>query len=507
MVLALLLKVILAIPLSILVAYAIREFMVYRQMDFFRKQGIKCIYIPVLGILSQYLQNKDSKDQMGKLKALLEKQANEPILAFNTPRYPRPSCLINDEELIKELFLKETECTIKSPLMEHLNFGFFFENGEKVQEARGIYGQFFNYQNLQVISTKIRAAIMKILSKFKNTKMEKGKWNKVLLKVLFNEIFGEIVNAILFGEEAEHLIDGEPLHIACQNYINGVLSILTKPLNVIGLDYPHKWKMLKETRDNLQLYQKLEESLWNIYQKRKEAGPVGVPNLVDLLVQHNNDKIKQGREPLSKREIAGHFILLQFAGADTSMEVTTTSLFRMAKEPRIQDLFLEVVKRVEKEFHGEITNMDYALIEKDEQLDDYIQEFLRIGAPVPLLSNRDFIKDTKIGKYQFRKGDRAFFLCSLNHTITRYFPHGDEFKPEELKKFRSKSGLKTAFIPFGQGRRICIGKALGEMLVKLVISITVRDFEVSPDPDYTEAKVFKLTYGLKEPSVLMRLRQ
>jgi cytochrome P450 len=502
----LLLKLALAIPIAVILAYIVREVIVYKSLEYYKKQGLKCIYLPVIGVLSLYSAKKETKDQLANVRKLIEDNPQEPMLVFNSSRILGAVCYILDEELTKELMIRETECLIKTPLMGHLNFGFFFDNGDKVFESRGIYGKFFNYQNLRLLSIEIRRAILRKTNAFSAANLEKGKWTKVALKDFLNDIVGEIVNAILFGEQKEHKIGDQPLHICVESYINGVLSILTDPLNIIGLDYPHSLSLLKKTKQNKELYTKLEEGMWKIYQSRLASGPVSTPNLVDLLIEYNDDRVKKGQEPLSMRDVAGHMILLQFAGADTSLEVSTGTVFRMAKEPKIQEDFLKVIRDVESS-KGNFETIDYSLIEECETLDDYIQEFLRIYAPVPVLSNRDFIKDVSIGKYRFRKGDRATFMCAMNHTNPRFFPHRDQFKPEALKSIKSAPSMRCAFTPFGQGKRICIGKGLGEMVVKMAVSMITRNFEVMPDPDYEEVKVHALTYGLKNPSIMMRERQ
>lgn len=503
---AFLFKLALSIPVLVVLVYVIREIIVYKKMDFFRKQGVKCIYVPLLGILSKYILKKGSKDQIEEMKKLIESNTNEQILVFNTPRALKNVVLILDDELIREFMAKESDVSIKAIILEHLNFGFFFESGDKLTEARAIYSKFFIYQNLVMLSVEIRKAITKKLDQFKSNIAGKKSWTKIDVKVFYYDIMGEIVNTILFGEEKQHFIDGEPLHKACEKYISGTFSIITNPLNSLGLDLPHKFSLLQQTKDTKKLYLKIEEELWELYQSRKKSGPVGVPNLVDLLLEHDKDKISKGQEPLTKREVAGHFILLQFAGADTSHEVTVNSIFRMAKETSIQDEFLQIVRQAE-ESNGDLNTMAYSHIEQNEKLDDYTQEFLRVGAPFPFLMNRDLIKDTRLGKYSFQKGDRLLFCCSLNHTSSRYFPWKDEFRPQELKRLRATPGYKSAFIPFGQGKRICIGKSLGEMVVKLLLVLTIKSFEVMSDADYEELKMLKITYGYDKPTVLIRERQ
>ena len=43
--------------------------------------------------------------------------------------------------------------------MKHTNSGLFFQNGEKVQESRGSYANFFRYDNLMKLTSTISKVI------------------------------------------------------------------------------------------------------------------------------------------------------------------------------------------------------------------------------------------------------------------------------------------------------------------------------------------------------------
>ena len=53
------------------------------------------------------------------------------------------------------------------------------------------------------------------------------------------------------------------------------------------------------------------------------------------------------------------------------------------------------------------------------------------------------------------------------------------------------------------GRRICIGKGFGELVVQIVLLHFVRHFEMEKDENYVEKKVIRASYGFRNPTVVI----
>ena len=75
------------------------------------------------------------------------------------------------------------------------------------------------------------------------------------------------------------------------------------------------------------------------------------------------------------------------------------------------------------------------------------------------------------------------------------------FTPENRRKMN-----KITVIPFSSGKRRCIGQYMGEMMVKIMVSMTIRKFEFKTIEGHVPRKVQKLTYGLEENTMYFRPR-
>lgn len=121
---------------GIIALYIGREIIVYKNLMFFHKQGAKCIYVPIVGHPILFMKKKGPGDQLSKWCQILEENKDKPLIATNTTKTTMSSIFLLDENLIKELLVKEFDCCHKVQFFNHCNLGFFFENGQKMLEAR-----------------------------------------------------------------------------------------------------------------------------------------------------------------------------------------------------------------------------------------------------------------------------------------------------------------------------------------------------------------------------------
>ena len=491
---------------GIVFLYAARDLLCYLNLEHFRKQGVKCVYVPVIGFLKFFITKPGQNDDLINLKKFLDDNKEEPLIMFNTYRRKMPVGLLLDDGLIREFLVKEMEYTHKIAFVKNVNFGFFFQNGEKLLDARATYSDFFSLDNLEKMTTVLGKKVKNIMLDFGKHHIPEGKeYVKLDIHHMAETVFSEIVNSILFAQDEPQQFGGKPLAKAIQSYLVRMFEINKRVENILSLDFLHEYKLHPKTRSGMKYGQDLEDLCWSLYQKRLQEGPKSDPNLLDMLVQKNKENEAAGKPILDKYDIAGHFNLLQFAGADTSLETSSTFIYYMANNPDFARDFTALTDQMWSK-----RNLDEYLTWEDlnsnERFEEYMAETLRLFAPFPILSPREFIKPCQIGKYQFRAGDRIHVPSRLIHINQKYFEDPMEFKPERMNKSNKSNIKRGTYNPFGNGRRICVGKSLGEIMVKLVTLMFFRLFEVVKDDEYIPKQVFVLGYNYANPSVLIRWR-
>jgi cytochrome P450 len=101
-----------------------------------------------------------------------------------------------------------------------------------------------------------------------------------------------------------------------------------------------------------------------------------------------------------------------------------------------------------------------------------VQEGLRLYPPAPFLLRRD------------GRGRRAVHLVSVYgmHRDPDYWPRPEAFHPERWLDAdgRLRAGVGPAFVPFGMGPRICIGKRFALVEAQIILAGLLRRFELAP---------------------------
>lgn len=500
-------KIILGLLLAIIVVYAIREFRVWNNLQFFVKQGIKTVYYPIIGHGYLYIPEKGVGDQMQKFKDFIEENKDEPLVMFNTQKTSMSTGVIISDELQREFFLKDVDISVKVESVKNSHLGFFFQNGDKVQRSRSIYAKFFNYDNIKVIERESYKLIEAGMDEFiKKNSVNSTDFIKVELKDdLLTPIFTDLVDLILFGHKETFTIDGEPLCLKICEFINETYKLAMSPLNCLTADVLMDFELRPQMKKNTDLYKKIEEGCITMVNNRKKKGPSKIINLLDLLIESEAEFKAKGID-LPQEEIAEHFILLQVAGVDTSRNTSSGSIVVLGDYPEYQKKFYDTIKEMESAAAPEFPQSE---LREHEEFNNYVHEMIRLNSPIIMTSPRQFIKNCTVGKYKFRKGDRIMALLALQHTVSKYFENPEVFDPERLTSEKRASMKKCRYQPFSTGRRNCIGRSMGEWVVRNILYSFFKRFEIKPVEGGAASlrKTFEGTFGYEKPVVYLRLRK
>ena len=110
-----------------------------------------------------------------------------------------------------------------------------------------------------------------------------------------------------------------------------------------------------------------------------------------------------------------------------------------------------------------------------------VLEAQRYFAPVWLL-RREAIEDDVIDGYRIRRGTTVMIPVHHIHHDPRWWPDPDRFDPGRHLQKGAKGRHRCAYIPFGGGRRVCIGQSFALMEMVLIAAILSRGhtFDLAP---------------------------
>ena len=122
-----------------------------------------------------------------------------------------------------------------------------------------------------------------------------------------------------------------------------------------------------------------------------------------------------------------------------------------------------------------------------------IQEVLRLYPPAAFVS-RETYEDMQFGNLEVPKGVCLWTLIpTLHRDPDTWGPDANEFKPERFSEGVSKAcKYPQAYVPFGLGARLCLGKNFAMVQLKVVISLIISKFSFSLSPSYRHSPAFRM---------------
>ena len=107
------------------------------------------------------------------------------------------------------------------------------------------------------------------------------------------------------------------------------------------------------------------------------------------------------------------------------------------------------------------------------------KEAMRLFPPVPVLF-RQPIEEIELGQGHIIPAGTNILMSIYNlHRDPRHFPDPEKFDPERFSPQNSAGRHPYAYIPFGIGRRMCVGHVLAIMEAKTVLSTVLRRYRVT----------------------------
>ncbi|XP_052861749.1 probable cytochrome P450 49a1 [Anopheles cruzii] len=185
---------------------------------------------------------------------------------------------------------------------------------------------------------------------------------------------------------------------------------------------------------------------------------------------------------------------LIMVGVDTTSVAATSTIYQLSQHPDKQEILFNEIKR---SMPTPDTKFTISMLETMPYLRACIKETLRMY-PVVIGNGRSLQTDAVIGGYHIPKGTHVIFPHLVVSNLEKYFPEPDRFVPERWLKrgeLQEHSGCPHAgqkihpyvSLPFGYGRRTCIGRRFAECELQILLSKLFRRYQV-------EYNYEKLTY-------------
>jgi cytochrome P450 len=212
-----------------------------------------------------------------------------------------------------------------------------------------------------------------------------------------------------------------------------------------------------------------------IAQRRGKPDPERM-DILSLLVGVRDE----AGEGFTDKEIRDQVMTLMFAGHDTSTSTLTFMLHELARHP---DVIAKLCEEQDRVLGGEAPDID-RLEREMPCLDMVLDEVLRLYPPA-WIGPRRAVRDFEFNGHRVARGAYVNYCSWASHRLPEVFPEPEAFIPERFSRERKAALPRGAYVPFGGGRRICIGKRFGQIEVKLVATMLLQRLRLDAMPGRT----------------------
>ncbi|ROT68380.1 Cytochrome P450 2L1, partial [Penaeus vannamei] len=195
----------------------------------------------------------------------------------------------------------------------------------------------------------------------------------------------------------------------------------------------------------------------------------------------------------TERDLCILILDLFFAGSETTVGTLTFMFFYLANHPEVQRKFQAEIDEV-------LPKGTLATLEDRSRMpftEAVIHEVLRASSLASTGVQHVAVRDTMLGGYLLPKaphftkcqqfpptqGTIVSTAAGAMHHDPRYWNNPEKFMPErwldDQGKFTTK---KEGFLPFGVGKRVCVGESLARMELFIISTAIFQSLSVSPPP-------------------------
>jgi cytochrome P450 len=372
----------------------------------------------------------------------------------------------------------------------------------------GVHGDTWRRQRRMVMAgfdpTHVKAYFPSLL---KVTQRLRGRWSKAAADgrplELQPELMRFTVDAIAglaFGADINTLESDEEV---IQRHLDKIFPELFKRIFAF---FPY-WRYVKLPSDRA-----LDRSMAEVHRaidgfvaqarERLAADPARraqPPNLLEAMLVAA-DAPDSG---VNDTDVAGNVMTMLLAGEDTTANTLAWMIYLLARHP-------DVLRRVQQEVRA--LGSDSARYTPEQMASlDFLEacahETMRLK-PVAPFQVTEALRDTTIADIRVPAGTLVWCMMRGDSVSERHFPNPTAFDPQRwLEGGSATSAAKRISMPFGGGPRICPGRYLALLEIKMAMAMLLTHFEIAAvdTPGGGEAEE-QMAFTMGPVGLTMRLR-
>ena len=280
----------------------------------------------------------------------------------------------------------------------------------------------------------------------------------------------EDMMALTLGIVAKTLFDAE-VGAESRDVGHCIEVMMDYYLNPMKFFKVREWLPTRENREFKAAVARLDEILYGIIRRRRAGGDDPGDLLSHLLAAQDDEGAG-----MTDRQLRDECVTLFLAGHETTALTLTFTFHLLARNPEAE---ARLVRELDEVLGGRAPTA--ADVPRLRYVDWVIKESMRLYPPAWAIG-REAIEDFEIGGYPIKKGTQLLVSQWVLHRDARWFEDPDAFRPDRWDNDLARRLPKGAYIPFGDGPRVCIGSHFAMMEAILLLATLARRHRLEAAP-------------------------
>ncbi len=313
----------------------------------------------------------------------------------------------------------------------------------------------------------------------------------------------DAIAGLAFGKDINTLQAGEDV---IQRHLDKVLPAVFKRMFSL---FP-VWRYFKRTADReleasvAVIKNTIEEFVVQARQRLRDDPTLREQprNLLEAMIVAAD----QPDSGLGDRQVVGNVLTMLLAGEDTTANTLAWMIHLLKQNPK-------ALQRLQDEVRTHAPDpalFTMALMDSLVYLDACASETMRLKPVAPFLPLQA-LRDTQVGDVAVARGDMIWGVLRHDSVSEPYFSNPQAFEPERWLPEASNplsSEAKRAAMPFGSGPRMCPGRYLALLEMKMAMAMLLASFEIEAvnTPDGGPAQEL-MAFTMNPVGLTMRLRE
>jgi cytochrome P450 len=289
----------------------------------------------------------------------------------------------------------------------------------------------------------------------------------------------EIILRAVFG------LDRGPRLEQLRDTLTGVLAFSESPLSVLPV-VQRMAPLIGSLRRFNELMQQADRLIFDLIDERRSAGGRDSDDILAMLLEARHED----GTPMSAQELRDELMTALVAGHETTASQLAWAFERLAHTPDVA-----------RSLSAEIDEG-----QSEEYLTATVNEILRLRPVLPNAEPRLTKQRVRIGPYEYPPGVALLASAWLIHHDPGIYPDPYAFRPE---RFLGVTPGTYTWIPFGGGRRRCLGASFALQEMKIVLRTALARLKLAPATPQGEPTARRsITFSPKRgATVLLSARQ